>query len=915
MVAFGPRLSQTGRSSWGSRGSLSGSPVIARTRSPSSCGGSPAQQKRGSASTQTSSVAAAKRLSGTGAVDGERSIVAKVQNKAAVSAAASGRRGDRSEVAATPEKPEAARKRPSNPSGGERSGGRGGERGGECSGDHRGGYGGSERGDRGESSKRGRERVDRCAESGSGAASPATATTPSAASGTGRQPSAEQPAPSRLAARPPTSGGETRHPSVFSADALVRQPSSNSRRSPAEGAMRQSPGAIRSANPRARQPPSDTRRGQPSRPGLQQHHPSSAAAAPAPAPSDAVPPAARGAQQQMSASQRPAAAAARRGSKQVFSADAMVRQPSNGLSRRTCGGQALRGGPAGQTARALAAGEVAALSKPPQQTCSSQVTPAETPPPPPPPPTASAAGGEGDGKDRSSKKGGDRVSKRGVQQCGQCKAKIEEGKPRYMDPNINRYLCHDCVPKCCGCSKPASGEIVSVDEHVFHAACFRCNACDASIDGAYFFVDGRCFCDACQDRAVPLQKCDICKRPIEGKCIQTEDGTYHVTCFVCRECKQPMRGKVHKTAEGDFLCADCIPKCGSCGLRLSGKTVKAGDKTYHQSCFKCAQCSEVLKTRYVRVGDDFVCGDCHAEDIRLKYEAEESEMVERESEWNRQNLSRYELEWREELAPKSFDVLIRMGAPKNSLPKDTEHVCVLFDEATSTFSCAPTRNPEVAVNLSYLLTAVRVIKEYRREPKFSLDPADPKDMTGDLQLKVYYPDWLEDTVFGEVLFQADYLLKEISFGTRSLPDFPQIKSTFEQSQKNASEGHFLESRAGRQWFVVKSANVGKSADGVVLPRVTMGVEARRLEVSKNGYSDAATIDPRDPNFVLAQKVTELFDQLAEKVPVIGELYSVAKAQLVARWLHEKGCKIEEKMLTKYKLPMARRRGGLKKSRR
>jgi hypothetical protein len=53
------------------------------------------------------------------------------------------------------------------------------------------------------------------------------------------------------------------------------------------------------------------------------------------------------------------------------------------------------------------------------------------------------------------------------------------------------------------------------------------------------------------------------------------------------------------------------------------------------------------------------------------------------------------------------------------------------------------------------------------EVAFSLDPWDHRTPTaGDFQ-KVFYPDMLRGTAFGETLFQTDYDMKKLGFGIQS----------------------------------------------------------------------------------------------------------------------------------------------------
>lgn len=258
------------------------------------------------------------------------------------------------------------------------------------------------------------------------------------------------------------------------------------------------------------------------------------------------------------------------------------------------------------------------------------------------------------------------------------------------------------------------------------------------------------------------------------------------------------------------------------------------------------------------------------------------------------------LVWKSELRPSSVRCLTDLGVAAKALPPGTEQVCVYFDEKKAQVRCAPTNTREAMVNLSYLACALRVLQEHKREPQFSLDPADPKKIHGELQVKAFYPSWLENTVFGEVLFQAYYLLKEISFGDYEVKGLPTLQSCFEMSAKSTKP--LKEPTASRQWFVVNQASVGVAKDGVLLPKVEMGVEARQLELGPKGYTDAPSTDPKEPSVVMAKEVTRLFPEIAARVPVVNELVEVARASLLARFLLEKGVRVDTEVLERYSLP-------------
>merc|ERR1719327_1017050 len=113
-------------------------------------------------------------------------------------------------------------------------------------------------------------------------------------------------------------------------------------------------------------------------------------------------------------------------------------------------------------------------------------------------------------------------------------------------------------------------------------------------------------------------------------------------------------------------------------------------------------------------------------------------------------------------------------------------VCLVFDEASKAVSLAVTNEPSQAVNLEYLSLALQVRRKEDREPLFSLDPGRPGTSTsGEMkhgsQIKRFEPEWLAGTSVGEVLFQADFYLKELSMGECDQP-VVGMKSCFDLAE-------------------------------------------------------------------------------------------------------------------------------------
>merc|ERR1719352_1292620 len=128
-------------------------------------------------------------------------------------------------------------------------------------------------------------------------------------------------------------------------------------------------------------------------------------------------------------------------------------------------------------------------------------------------------------------------------------------------------------------------------------------------------------------------------------------------------------------------------------------------------------------------------------------------------------------------------------------------ICVVLDEETRSIGVASTLEPACAVNLEYLSTALEVRRREGHEPVFSLDPVDANDKNS-MQEKVFVPDWLAGTSVGEVLFQSDYHLKELSMGEHEQP-VVGMKSCFHHSEQESDWADW----SAREWFMVRKAEV------------------------------------------------------------------------------------------------------------
>jgi len=327
-------------------------------------------------------------------------------------------------------------------------------------------------------------------------------------------------------------------------------------------------------------------------------------------------------------------------------------------------------------------------------------------------------------------------------------------------------------------------------------------------------------------------------------------------------------------------------------------TLLVEGRRVHAECFRCSGCGKVLSQGHYSAGPGkYQCEDCHIGAWKAQEDDVNSRVLALEKRVKARNLLDFRLSWRPELVPNNRQALLSMGVGQMSMPR-SEQICVCCDPATKqvTVSAAPRCEPRAAVNISYLATMLRTLRAAGREPQFSLDPKDPHDIGGELQVKKFYPSWLASTVAGEVLFQADYELKEICLGDRVLPCLPSIFDDDSDVLQNQ------EGRAARQWFVIRRAGVTIAADGALVPYCELGVEARQLVPSERGFVDAEQTDPRDSMVRMAKAISDHFTEVAQQLPAVAELVQLARATVLARCLLESGCACDETALEHYSTP-------------
>mmetsp|Transcript_134139 Transcript_134139/g.244693 ORF Transcript_134139/g.244693 Transcript_134139/m.244693 type:complete len:1058 (-) Transcript_134139:187-3360(-) len=279
-------------------------------------------------------------------------------------------------------------------------------------------------------------------------------------------------------------------------------------------------------------------------------------------------------------------------------------------------------------------------------------------------------------------------------------------------------------------------------------------------------------------------------------------------------------------------------------------------------------------------------GECMAQ--HLLHEMRDDELVRKQKVLDEKKArhEEYAIGWTPEAVPTNAG-----PAEKLACRVVPEGMCCLVLQENSETDCsvrvAATVEPAASVNLEYLSLALEVRRREGREPLFSLDPVDPTDRKT-MQGKRFEPEWLAGTSLGEVMFQADYQLKELSMGSYEQPVMG-MKSCFDYAEAEDTNNAW----DAREWFMVKDADVHVSANNVLLPYIRMGVEAREQVVTEKGMQDTAMTRKDHPLVKYAEAFTQNFDLIAERRSAVFHLREAAKASILSKFLLESNVNLEQ----------------------
>jgi YD repeat-containing protein len=207
------------------------------------------------------------------------------------------------------------------------------------------------------------------------------------------------------------------------------------------------------------------------------------------------------------------------------------------------------------------------------------------------------------------------------------------------------------------------------------------------------------------------------------------------------------------------------------------------------------------------------------------------------------------------------------------------------------------------MDLSYFAVAEQLVSQGYDNIWFTLDPADPKNPRGKWMKGIWGPNdppndlpakLLPGTPAGTVMFEADWLLKQYSFGvvvgedggisprTCQVPGFKDVFTLgFERLSWGARQGW------NRFWIVIGDVLIRRSGNALVINDVRVEVKTRPMRATSAGLQDLAGVrDPTAEEF--AKFFEEHYDEFGQESPQFAQLKEWGKVFALVKWLHRNG---------------------------
>lgn len=223
-------------------------------------------------------------------------------------------------------------------------------------------------------------------------------------------------------------------------------------------------------------------------------------------------------------------------------------------------------------------------------------------------------------------------------------------------------------------------------------------------------------------------------------------------------------------------------------------------------------------------------------------------------------------------------------------------------------------NSENMVNLEDLAVVLKIFFDPTIKHKmisFSLDPDEKNNPQGPFMKKVFYPDQLENrkilagTKFGEDIFNADLIMKQMSLGiqhdNKTKFNYPEELSKYglkPQHEMRYDREFSQEMKWSRAWIVVNNIKTYKTRDELLLiEEIKMGVEARQLNQKSDGsLKDSEIQDKDDECYKFSKKLAEVYDITGKYYKSFQRMREITTAIVMGKWIYENNISVDLELI-------------------
>lgn len=155
------------------------------------------------------------------------------------------------------------------------------------------------------------------------------------------------------------------------------------------------------------------------------------------------------------------------------------------------------------------------------------------------------------------------------------------------------------LKSCNQCKELIKGEILTALGKTWHPMHFCCNACNEPISERVFSTEKNIpYCSRCYNKLF-LNTCHCCGESLTNKYVKALGVYWHEDHLLCKQCKTKLIGTEFAEVQGEPCCRKCYfdkyaPRCKACCNPISDKLIFALDAKWHQTCFKCSRCENLI---------------------------------------------------------------------------------------------------------------------------------------------------------------------------------------------------------------------------------------------------------------------------------------------------------------------------------